>query len=121
MHRRLRNALSICALLHLGLFSSQAAAYTGTLWVEQSNQRFAEPGHMLALGFVVGVVYSWNTRRETRQPEFCFSVPPEQMQSRNLMQVIKDYISDAKPDLEAPAAAIIRVALMARFPCRELP
>ena len=103
----------------LSLWAGQASAYSGQLWLNQANQKFAEPGHMLALGFVVGVVYSWNQRREVRQPQFCFSVPAEQMQSRNLMTVVKDYISDEKPDLEAPAAAVIRVALMAQFPCRE--
>lgn len=109
---------SFVALL-LTFWTGHALAYSGQLWLNQANQKFAEPGHMLALGFVVGVVYSWNQRREVRQPQFCFSVPPEEMQSRNLMAVVKDYISDEKPDLEAPAAAVVRVALMARFPCRE--
>ena len=41
------------------------------------------------------------------------------MQIRNLMEVIKDYISDRDPDLAAPAQGVIRVAMMGRFPCRN--
>ena len=117
---RINSMLRLC-LLTAGLsrWAGNAQAYSGTLWLNQANQKFAEPGHMLALGFVVGVVYSWNQRRETRQPEFCFSVPADQMQSRNLLAIVKDYINQEQPNLEAPAAAVVRVALMARFPCRE--
>jgi hypothetical protein len=41
------------------------------------------------------------------------------MQIRNLMDIVKDYISDRSPDLKAPAQGVIRVAMMGRFPCRE--
>ena len=73
---------------------------------------------MLAHGFLAGVVHSWNNRRE--QNSQTLTLPPaDQMQIRNLMEVIKDYISDRDPDLAAPAQGVIRVAMMGRFPCRN--
>jgi len=32
--------------------------------------------------------------------------------------VVKEYIDERNPDLQAPAQGVIRVAMMGRFPCR---
>ena len=100
-------------------YGTHASAYSGELWLSQANQRFGTPPNMLAHGFLAGVVHSWNSRRESRFPDLCFSTPPDQMQIKNLMGIVRDYISDRSPDLKAPAQGIIRVALMNRFPCRD--
>jgi hypothetical protein len=73
---------------------------------------------MLAHGFLAGVVHSWNNRNETNFPKLCFNAPADQMQIKNLMSVVKSYIDERNPDLQAPAQGIIRVAMMSRFPCR---
>ena len=105
--------LGLCLVM-----SAKSWAYSGELWLSQANTKFGEPGSMLAHGFMAGVVHSWNNRREDRFPQLCFNAPPEALQIRNLMSIVKDYISAENPDLEAPAQGVIRVAMMARFPCR---
>lgn len=100
------------------LASAKTWAYSGELWLSQANTKFGEPASMLAHGFLAGVVHSWNNRREDRFPKLCFNAPPETLQIRNLMTIVKDYIAAESPDLQAPAQGVIRVAMMARFPCR---
>ena len=100
-------------------FTTQAHAYSGELWLSQANTKFGQPASMLAHGFLAGVVHSWNGRSDPKQPKLCFDAPPAAMQIRNLMSVVTEYISERNPDLGAPAQGIIRVAMMARFPCRE--
>jgi hypothetical protein len=41
------------------------------------------------------------------------------MQIRNLMGIVKEYVSDRDQDLKVPAQGLIRVAMMRRFPCKE--
>lgn len=96
-----------------------AQAYSGELWLSQANTKFGEPASMLAHGFLAGVVHSWNGRPDPRQPKLCFDAPASAMQIRNLMSIVTDYISERDPDLGAPAQGVIRIAMMARFPCRE--
>lgn len=112
---------TICALtLAIATtYTTNATAYSGELWLSQANQRFGEPASMLAHGFLAGVVHSWNNRRDRNSATLCFNAPADQMQIRNLMTVVKDYISDKSPDLDAPAQGIIRVAMMGQFPCRD--
>ena len=106
-------------LLGLCLIASPKTwAYSGELWLTQANKPFGEPASMLAHGFLAGVVHSWNDRRDSNFPKLCFNAPPEELQIRNLRGIVKDYISAENPDLQAPAQGIIRVAMMARFPCR---
>ena len=100
-------------------FGTHVSAYSGKLWLSQANQAFGTPASMLAHGFLAGIVHSWNNRREQDSPTLCFNAPADQMQIRNLMEVVEDYISDREPDLEAPAQGVIRVAMMASFPCRN--
>ena len=100
-------------------FGTHASAYSGELWLSQANQAFGTPASMLAHGFLAGIVHSWNNRREQDSPTLCFNAPTDQMQIRNLMEVVKDYIADREPDLAAPAQGVIRVAMMSRFPCRN--
>lgn len=100
-------------------FGTHASAYSGELWLSQANQAFGTPASMLAHGFLAGIAHSWNNRREQDSPTFCFNAPADQMQIRNLMEVVKDYISDRNPDLAAPAQGVIRVAMMSRYPCRN--
>ena len=100
-------------------YGSHASAYSGELWLSQANQTFGTPASMLAHGFLAGVVHSWNNRREQNFPKLCFNAPADQMQIRNLMGIVKQYISDRDQDLKAPAQGVIRVAMMGRFPCRE--
>ena len=100
------------------LYGSNATAYSGDLWLSQANKPFGAPASMLAHGFLAGVVHSWNNRNETNFPKLCFNAPADQMQIKNLMSVVKSYIDERNPDLQAPAQGIIRVAMMSRFPCR---
>ena len=100
-------------------FGTHASAYSGELWLSQANQAFGTPASMLAHGFLAGVVHSWNNCRAQNSQTLCFDAPADQMQIRNLMEIVKDYISDRDPDLAAPAQGVIRVAMMGRFPCRN--
>jgi hypothetical protein len=101
------------------VYGTHASAYSGELWLSQANQDFGTPASVLAHGFLAGVVHSWNKRREQNFPKLCFNAPADQMQIRNLMDIVKNYISDRDPDLKAPAQGVIRVAMMGRFPCRK--
>jgi hypothetical protein len=105
----------ICiAVITMSLFcGSNVTAYSGELWLSQANQR-----SMLALGFLAGVVHSWNNRQETNAPKLCFNAPADQMKMNNLMSVVKNYVEERNPDLQIPAQGLIRVAMMRRFPCR---
>ena len=89
------------------------------MWLSQANKPFGTPASMLAHGFLAGVVHSWNSRREEKFPKLCFDAPADQMQIRNLMKIVKEYIGDRDQDLKVPAQGVIRVAMMGRFPCRE--
>ena len=89
------------------VYGTHVSAYSGELWLSQADQRFGTPPSMLAHGFLAGVVHSWNSRRESRFPDLCFNTPPDQMQIKNLMAIVRDYISDRSPDLKAPAQGII--------------
>ena len=100
-------------------YGTHASAYSGELWLSQANQGFGTPASMLAHGFLAGVVHSWNNRREQNFPKLCFNAPADQMQIRNLMDIVKNYISDSDTDLKAPAQGVIRVAMMGRFPCSK--
>jgi hypothetical protein len=100
-------------------YGTHVSAYSGELWLSQANQKFGTPASMLAHGFLAGVVHSWNNRREQSFPNLCFKAPADQMQIKNLMSIVKDYIGDRDQDLKAPAQGVIRVAMMGRFPCRE--
>ena len=100
-------------------YGTHASAYSGELWLSQANQTFGTPASMLAHGFLAGVIHSLNNRREQNFPKLCFNAPADQMQIRNLMGIVKEYISDRDQDLKAPAQGVIRVAMMGRFPCRE--
>ena len=109
-------------LLVFGLatvYGTYASAYSGELWLSQANQRFGTPPNMLAHGFLAGVVHSWNDRKESRFPDLCFNAPPDQMQIKNLVGIVKDDISNRNPDLKVPAQGIIRAAMMNRFPYRD--
>jgi len=114
MKRPILMLIIAASLLH----GSNATAYSGDLWLSQANQGFGTPASMLAHGFLAGVVHSWNNRHETNAPKLCFNTPVDQMQIKNLMGVVKDYIDERDPDLKAPAQVVIRVAMMSRFPCR---
>ena len=109
----------LCLTILCMSITAQAHAYSGELWLSQAKTKFGEPASMLAHGFLAGVVHSWNGRSDPRQPKLCFDAPPAEMQIRNLMSVVTDYIDARDPDLGAPAQGIIRVAMMARFPCRN--
>ena len=112
---------TICALVLVmtAAFGTQVSAYSGELWLSQADQKFGTPASMLAHGFLAGIVHSWNNRREQNFPKLCFNAPADQMQIKNLMSIVKDYISDRDPDLKVPAQGVIRVAMMGRFPCKE--
>jgi hypothetical protein len=114
MKRQIRMLIISASLL----YGSNATAYSGELWLSQANQEFGTPASMLAHGFLAGVVHSWNNRHETNSPNLCFNAPADQMQIKNLMSVVKEYIDERNPDLQAPAQGVIRVAMMGRFPCR---
>jgi hypothetical protein len=100
------------------LYGSNATAYSGKLWLSQADQAFGTPASMLAHGFLAGVVHSWNSRRETNSPNLCFNASADQMEIKNLMGIVKKYIEERSPDLQAPAQGVIRVAMMGRFPCK---
>lgn len=100
--------------------SSQAMAYTGEQWQSQANQKFGTPASMLAHGFLAGVVHSWNGRREAASlQDMCFKAPPEALRIKDLMAVVLNHVSDQNPDLAAPAQAIIRIAMVAEYPCES--
>ena len=97
---------------------SKSMAYSGELWLSQAETKFAQPASMLAHGFLAGVVHSWNGRRGQKNPQLCFDSPASELQIRNLMAIVKDYISKKSPDLKVSAQGIIRAAMMTEFPCR---
>ena len=115
----MKRTTQVLIFLMTASFGTHAPAYSGELWLSQANQAFGTPASMLAHGFLAGVVHSWNNRREQNSPTLCFNAPADQMQIKNLMEIVKDFISDRNPDLKAPAQGVIRVAIMARFPCRK--
>jgi hypothetical protein len=115
----MKQTIRALALVMTTAYGTQASAYSGELWLSQANQEFGTPASMLAHGFLAGVVHSWNNRRDQSFPKLCFNAPADQMQIKNLMSIVKDYIGDRDPDLKAPAQGVIRVAMMGRFPCRE--
>lgn len=114
----MKRPIPILIIFAFSLYGSNATAYSGDLWLSQANKPFGTPASMLAHGFLAGVVHSWNKRHETDFSKLCFNTPADQMQIKNLMSVVKDYIDERDPDLKAPAQGVIRVAMMSRFPCR---
>ena len=115
MKQTIRALVLVITTVH----GTHASAYSGELWLSQANKPFGTPASMLVPGFLAGVVHSWNSRREKKFPKLCFDAPADQMQIRNLMKIVKEYISDRDQDLKVPAQGVIRVAMMGRFPCRE--
>lgn len=114
---KVRNVIKGTVLI-LFILNGQAIGYSGDLWLSQANERFGTPANMLAHGFLAGVVHSWNGRRDnTTLRDMCFNAPPQALRIRDLMAVVSDYISDSDPDLAAPAQGIIRIAMMAKYPC----
>ena len=115
MKQTIRALVLVITTVH----GTHASAYSGELWLSQANKTFGTPPSMLAHGFLAGVVHSWNSRREEKFPKLCFDAPADQMQIRNLMGIVKEYVSDRDQDLKVPAQGLIRVAMMRRFPCKE--
>ena len=115
----MKQTIRALVLVMMAAFGTHVSAYSGELWLSQADQEFGTPASTLAHGFLAGVVHSWNNRREQNSPKLCFNAPADQMQIRNLMEIVKEYIDERDPDLKAPAQGIIRVAMMGRFPCRE--
>jgi hypothetical protein len=115
----MKQTIRVLVFVMMAAFGTHVSAYSGELWLSQADQEFGTPASTLAHGFLAGVVHSWNNRREQNFPKLCFNAPADQMQIRNLMEIVKEYIGERDPDLKAPAQSIIRVAMMGRFPCRE--
>ena len=115
----MKQMIRALGLVITAAYSTHASAYSGELWLSQANKTFGTPPSMLAHGVLAGVVHSWNNRREEKFPKLCFDAPADQMQIKNLMGIVKEYVSDRDQDLKVPAQGLIRVAMMRRFPCRE--
>ena len=76
-------------------------------WLSQANQAFGTPASMLAHGFSRESCTA-GTTVASKHRNFCFNAPADQMQIRNLMEVVKNYISDRDPDL-GPAQGVIQL------------